>query len=84
MQIGDMVISKAGHDKDKVFVITAIVNGDFVLMADGSSRPTENPKLKRKRHLRVVAQSGITDPTNAALRKRIKQFNSERRKYAEK
>lgn len=84
MQIGDIVISKAGHDKDKPFVVVAVMNDDFVLIADGANRKTENPKLKRKRHLRVVAQSGIKSPTNAALKKRIKQFNSDRRLYAEK
>ena len=84
MQIGDIVISKAGHDKDSPFVVTAVVNDDFVLIADGTSRTVENPKLKRKKHLRVAAQSGIDSPTNAALKKRIKQFNSDRRLYAEK
>ena len=84
MKIGDIVISLAGHDSGKPFVVVATVSDNFVLIADGSSRGIENPKLKRKRHLRVVAQSGITDPTNAKLKKSIKQFNQERRLYAEK
>ena len=84
MQTGDIVISRAGHDTDKYFVVTSTVSEEFVLIADGKSRGMENPKLKRKRHLRVAAQSGITDPTNATLKKRIKQFISDRRVYAEK
>lgn len=83
MEIGDIVISLAGHDKNKPFIVVAQAGGDFVLIADGASRGMENPKLKRKRHLRVAAQSGIKDPTNAALKKRIKQFNQDRRLYAE-
>ena len=83
MNIGDIVISLAGHDTGKHFVVVASVSDKFVLIADGMSRGVENPKLKRKRHLRVVAQSGIENPTNAALKKRIKQFNQERRLYAE-
>lgn len=84
MQIGDIVISLKGHDADKPFIIIAEAGADFVLIADGCSRGVENPKLKRKRHLRVADNSGIENPTNAALRKRIKQFNSDRRLYAEK
>ena len=83
MEIGDIVISLAGHDTGKPFIVVAKANENFVLIADGISRGMENPKLKRKRHLRVVAQSGIKDPTNAALSKRIKQFIRDRRLYAE-
>ena len=84
MQIGDIVVSRAGHDTGDPFVVIAVMNEQFVLIADGKSRTVEKPKLKRKRHLRVVDQSGITDPTNAALKRRIKQFIQERRLYAEK
>lgn len=84
MQIGDIVVSRKGHDKDKPFVVIAQMNEDFVLIADGKSRTLEKPKLKRKRHLRVVDQSGLDDPTNATLKKRIKQFIQGRRLYAEK
>lgn len=84
MQIGDIVISLKGHDKNRAFIVVAQVNADFVLIADGKSRSMANPKLKRIRHLRVAQPSGLTDPTNAALVKRIKQFDSDRRVYAEK
>ncbi|MCH5165375.1 MAG: KOW domain-containing RNA-binding protein [Clostridiales bacterium] len=84
MEIGDIVISLAGHDMGKPFVVVAEAGEQFVLIADGMSRGMDNPKLKRKRHLRVADQSGIKNPTNAALKKRIKQFNSDRRLYAEK
>ncbi len=83
MEIGDIVISLAGHDEGKAFVVTSVVSDKFVLIADGKSRTAERPKLKRKRHLRVAGKSNLSDPTNAALRKRIKQFFSDRRVYAE-
>lgn len=82
--IGDMVVSLSGHDKGKYFVVVAEVSADFVLIADGKSRTAENPKLKRKKHLRVVEENAETCPTNAALVKRIKKFISDRRLYAEK
>ncbi len=88
MQVGDIVISLAGHDAGDAFIVTAEVNADFVLIADGKSRTLENPKLKRKRHLRVAAETAIAssalDSTNASLRKRLKKFYSDRRLYAEK
>ena len=83
METGDIVISRAGHDAGKPFIVIAEVNADFVLIADGNTRKAEAPKLKRKRHLRVAEKSGVKNPTNAALKKRIKQFISERRMYAE-
>ncbi|MCH5161713.1 MAG: hypothetical protein J1G04_06755 [Clostridiales bacterium] len=84
IEIGDIVISRAGHDKDKAFVVVSVVSDSFVLIADGESRKVESPKLKRQRHLRVACKSGITNPTNASVKKRIKQFYKDRRLYAEK
>ncbi len=83
-KLGDIVLSRAGHDKGKPFVVVALLNEKFVLIADGTTRRAEAPKLKKIRHLRVVAESGVKNPTNAALSKRIKQFLQERRLYAEK
>lgn len=84
MTIGDIVISRAGHDAGKPFVVIATVSEQFVLIADGATRSVERPKLKRTKHLRSVARSELSEPTNAALKKRIKQFISDRRLYAEK
>lgn len=84
MEVGDIVVSLAGHDKGDAFVVTSVVSDTFVLIADGKARTVERPKLKRKRHLRVTDKSGLTVPTNAALVKRIKQYYSDRRLYAEK
>ena len=84
IKIGDIVISLAGHDAGSVFIVTAELNADFVLIADGKSRTIESPKLKRKKHLRVVGQASELDSTNASLYKRLKKFISDRRLYAEK
>lgn len=84
MEVGDIVISLKGHDATQPFVIVAQVNAEFVLIANGTSRGIANPKLKRKRHLRAAEPSGITALTDAKLAKRIKQFKSDRRLYAEK
>ena len=84
MKVGDIVVSLAGHDTGDAFIVISEVSADFVLIADGKSRTLENPKLKRKRHLRVVAEGSAEGTTNASLKKRLKKFNSDRRLYAEK
>lgn len=84
METGDIVISRAGHDSGKAFVVTSVVSEGFVLIADGKSRKIENPKLKRAKHLRAVGKTELDSPTNAAISKIIKKFTAERRLYAEK
>lgn len=84
METGDIVVSLAGHDSGKAFVVTSVVSDGFVLIADGKTRKTESPKLKRTKHLRVVGKSELDAPTNAAISKRIKKYTAERRLYAEK
>lgn len=83
MEIGDVVVSLKGHDTGEAFVVTSVVNDQFVLIADGKSRTLDNPKLKRNRHLRVVGKADLTSPTNSTLKNSVKQYK-ERREYAEK
>lgn len=48
---GQIVKSKAGHDKGNVFFVVAILDDDHVLIADGDRRKSDNPKKKKIRHL---------------------------------
>ncbi len=48
---GDIVLSKAGRDKGKYFVILKTVDENFVYIADGDLRKVDNPKLKKCKHL---------------------------------
>ncbi len=84
VETGDIVISLAGHDAGKAFIVTAVMGDGFALIADGKSRKAESPKLKRIKHLRAVGKSKIDKPTNAEIAKSIKKFYSDRRLYAEK
>ncbi len=49
--IGKVVYSKAGRDKDRLFVIVAKLNEEYVYISDGSLRLIENPKKKKIKHL---------------------------------
>ena len=42
--------SLAGHDKGKLYIVTA-VDGDVVYLADGKIRLTTNPKKKKRKHI---------------------------------
>ncbi|MBP0979104.1 MAG: KOW domain-containing RNA-binding protein [Oscillospiraceae bacterium] len=50
MQVGRIVISKSGRDKDNWFVVIK-VEDQFVYIVDGKIRKLENPKKKNIKHL---------------------------------
>ena len=56
MMIGQFVTSKAGHDKDSLYVIVA-ESGDFVFLCDGRTKPVDKPKRKRKKHIQPISQN---------------------------
>lgn len=51
LQIGQLVRSTAGRDKDYLFLVVQQVNARTVLIADGNFRRVQNPKRKNARHL---------------------------------
>jgi ribosomal protein L14E/L6E/L27E len=57
--IGNLVISKCGHDKDKRYIIIE-EDGDFVYLADGRLRTTERLKKKRKKHIQPIYKYDTT------------------------
>ena len=82
---GMVVMSLAGHDSKRVFVICK-VEGRYAWIADGHLRPVEKMKKKKVRHL--CALGSLADPAildevdqqhqngekNARIRKLLKQF----------
>jgi ribosomal protein L14E/L6E/L27E len=51
--IGNFATSKAGHDKDKCYVIVR-EEGDFVFLSDGRLKTVANPKKKRRKHIQII------------------------------
>ncbi len=81
--IGQYVRSKAGRDRDRVFIVTQVVDEKYVLIADGDLRRIEKPKKKKIRHLAVLAQvsetlkeklSGDGKINNALVRREIEKL----------
>ena len=53
LKIGQIVKSKAGRDKGRIFLICRVVDEEFVLVCDGSLRKLNNPKKKKVKHLMI-------------------------------
>ena len=80
---GLIVISTAGRDKDKYFVILSRLDESYCLIADGDVRKVDMPKKKKIKHLRVTDYSLTTikekletgqTVTNSMIRKELKSI----------
>ncbi|MGN1423567.1 MAG: hypothetical protein ACI4XA_09345 [Oscillospiraceae bacterium] len=64
IKTGTVVISSAGHDRDRWFVVTG-ADGGFAFVADGKERKLAAPKKKNLKHIRatskVIDLGGLTD-----------------------
>jgi ribosomal protein L14E/L6E/L27E len=52
MRLGSVVFSKAGRDRGGCFAVVAVVDENFVRIADGEKHRLENAKLKKLKHLK--------------------------------
>ena len=74
-EVGDIVVSKAGRDEGRVYLISAVVDKDFVMLVDGNFKKLVNPKKKRVKHLK---NSGIKiDSISEKLLSDKKVFDTE-------
>ena len=48
---GQIVRSKAGHDKGDIFFVVEVLDDEYVLIADGGRRKYDSPKKKKVKHL---------------------------------
>lgn len=51
--IGQLATSRAGHDKNRLYVIVAQKDDD-VYLCDGDLRPPDKPKKKRRKHIQLI------------------------------
>ncbi len=52
-KVGEFAKSKAGHDKEQIFIILNIED-EYVYLADGKSRSIDKPKKKKIKHIQVI------------------------------
>ena len=50
---GFLASSKAGHDKDKIYVIIK-EDKEYVWLTDGKLKAVDQPKKKRKKHIQLI------------------------------
>ena len=54
--IGELATSKAGHDKDRLYMIVG-EEGECVYLCNGRLRGVEHPKKKKKKHIQIIHSS---------------------------
>ena len=54
---GEIVRSRAGRDRGRVFVIVKLLDEDYALLVDGRLRTLERPKKKKRRHLLKASET---------------------------
>lgn len=72
--VGRIVISLSGHDKGRLYLVTA-EEERCVLLADGKHRRLLKPKRKNKKHIRRVLQEPLPElagMTDGALRRYLR------------
>ena len=77
INISDVVVSRAGHDRDNWFYVIG-EDQEFLLLANGKDRPLDKPKRKKIKHTVKVLRS----ETRVAEKLRLgdKVLNSELRR----
>ncbi|MCL2708404.1 MAG: KOW domain-containing RNA-binding protein [Defluviitaleaceae bacterium] len=79
---GSVVKSKNGRDKGKMFAVLKI-EGEYLMIADGETRPLGKPKRKKDRHvqpLNAVLDLNAAGPRgmcDADLRKWLRPFKED-------
>lgn len=53
-ELGQYVVSMAGRDSGRPFIVIKIVDDNFLMIVDGDLRKVDNPKLKKIKHLKVI------------------------------
>ena len=58
---GMLAISRAGHDKENVYVIIE-EDDEYVYLADGRNRTVSRPKKKNKKHIQIIKKVQMEKP----------------------
>ena len=51
LKTGEIVLSRAGRDQGRAFVVIDVLDSEYVLIADGRLRTLDRPKKKKRKHL---------------------------------
>ena len=74
LEPGMLARSKAGHDRDRVYVIIE-TEDEYVYVADGELRPLRHMKRKNSRHLQPILKMRLEGkPDDEGIRRIIREF----------
>lgn len=74
---GQLALSLAGRDKNRIFMIVDILDENYVVIADGQLRKIDNPKKKKLKHLKLLEVKDNIPETNKELEKLVKSISSQ-------
>lgn len=76
--VGNFARSKAGHDKDKLYVIID-EDDEYVYLSDGRLRTIDHPKKKKKKHIQLIYNKSNPDikTQNEKIKKAIKDYKED-------
>ncbi|AUG58901.1 MAG TPA: RNA-binding protein [Ruminiclostridium sp.] len=78
VDLGRVVLSIAGRDAGRVFVVVGRIDDKHVLISDGDLRRIEKPKKKKIKHIKATKE--VILPLKEKLSKGDRISNSEIRK----
>ncbi len=76
--IGMLAFSKAGHDRQTVYMIMK-EDAEYVYLSDGRLKTVERPKKKNKKHIQPIKQ-GMDEAITEKLKQQIPVRNEEVKK----
>ena len=53
VQVGSVVVSQAGRDEGRTFLVIASLDEEYVLISDGRTHKVQKPKKKKRKHLKL-------------------------------
>lgn len=63
--IGKMVLSKAGRDKNHLYIVISQLDEMYVFLSNGTTKTMEKPKKKKIKHLIVL--DDVDDEIKSAI-----------------
>lgn len=54
LDVGTVVVSRAGRDRKRAFLVIGVESDEYVFISDGDLRKLAKPKRKKRKHLFVT------------------------------
>ncbi len=67
METGSLVISKAGGDSGKIYIVVGFDEKGYALVTDGKRHKLASPKKKNVRHIADTGRTVSVPKTDAAV-----------------